>query len=184
MARPSRPPGFDMTYRPSEEFFGPPLKVRLLGFIHGGLAVVLLAFVFIVEYTMLDSAAHKYMFQDKHLIDTHLAAGAFALSSVFTMLRDGMRGVKIRGNWIEYRDMITALWPRVRRYRWAQIEGVTFEPSGSISLDLWNGTREFLPAVRSPEQLHRVLERLGAARAIPVHGGRPVEELEDLPDVA
>lgn len=173
-----------MTYRPTEEFFGPPLRVRLLGFIHGGLAVALLAFVFIVEYTLLESPMHKYMFEDKHLIDTHLAAGAFALSSIFTMLRDGMRGVKIRGGWIEYRDMITAMWPRVRRYRWAQIEGVTFEESGSISLDLWNGTREFLPKVRSPDALKSVLEHLGAARAIPVKGGRPIEEFDELPDVA
>jgi len=173
-----------MTYRPTEEFFGPPLSARLLGFIHGGLAVGLLAFVFVVEYTMLGSPAHKYMFEDKHLIDTHLAAGAFALSSIFTMLRDGMRGVKIRSGWIEYREMVTMMWPRVRRYRWAQIEGITFETSGSVSLDLWNGTREFLPKVRTTDPLKRVLERLGAARAIPVKGGEPVEEFDELKELA
>ena len=173
-----------MTYRPEEKFFGPPLSMRALGLIHGGIALLLLIFVFTVEQAFPGSAAYQYMFQQKHAIDTHMAAGLFAASSLFSMLRDSMRGVQIRPNWIEYRELISAVWPRVRRYRWAQIESITFEKSGSISLDLWNGTREFLPRVRATPALKLVLERLAMARAIPVRGGLGIDALDELPEVA
>jgi hypothetical protein len=173
-----------MTYRPEEEFFGPPLSMRAIGLVHGGLALLVLAFVFTVERAFPGSSAYQYMFQQKHAIDTHMAAGLFAASSVFSMLRDSMRGVQIRPDWIEYRELLSALWPRIRRYRWAQIESITFEASGSVSLDLWNGTREFLPHVRSTAALKLVLERLAIARAIPVRGGLGIDALDDLPEVA
>lgn len=166
-----------MTYRPTEEFFGPPLVVRMPAFIHGGLAMLILGLVFVVERGSQDSALYHYMFQKKHLIDTHLAAALFALSSLLSMLRDGMRGVRIRPNFVEYRELLSAVWPRVRRYRWAQIDRVVFEPSGSISVDLWDGRREILPSVRRPDELRAVLERLALARAIPVEGGRGPDEL-------
>lgn len=184
VTHPSRPPGFDMTYRPQEKFFGPPLSMRAIGLVHGGLALLVLVFVFTVEHGFPSSSAYQYMFQQKHAIDTHMAAGLFAASSVFSMLRDSMRGVQIRPNWIEYRELLSALWPRVRRYRWAQIESITFEESGSVSLDLWNGTREFLPRVRATASLKLELERLAMARAIPVRGGLGIEALDELPEVA
>lgn len=171
-----------MTFRPSEKFFGPPLSLRAVGLVHGGLAVLVLAFVFGVELLFPNSSPYQYMFQQKHPIDTHLAAGLFALSSVFSILRDSMRGVQVRANWIEYRDLVSALWPRIRRYRWAQIDSITFEESGSISLDLWNGTREFLPEVRATAALRLVLERLAIARAIPVRGGQGLEALDEIPE--
>lgn len=174
-----------MTYRPTEEFFGPPLSVRVPAFIHGGLAVLVLGLVFVVERGPKDAALYQYMFQKKHLIDTHLAASFFALSSLLSMLRDGMRGVRIRPNFIEYRELVSGVWPRVRRYRWAQIDRVTFEHSGSISVDLWDGRREILPEVRNTPELSGALERLALARAIPVEGGQGLDELlpaEDLSD--
>lgn len=167
-----------MTYRPTEEFFGPPLSARIPAFIHGGLSVLLLGLVFAVERGPKDAALYQYMFQKKHLIDTHLAASLFALSSVLSMLRDSMRGVRIRPNFVEYRELLSAMWPKVRRYRWAQIDRVVFEPSGSILVDLWDGRREILPEVRDPGELRVVLERLALARAIPVEGG---QGLDDLP---
>jgi len=39
MARPSRPPGFDMTYRPVETRFGPPLRVKIPSFVYVAIAV-------------------------------------------------------------------------------------------------------------------------------------------------
>lgn len=166
-----------MTYRPAEEFFGPPLSVRIPAFVHGGVALVVLALVFIVERGSQESTLYQYMFQQKHLIDTHLAAALFALSSLLSMLRDGMRGVRIRPNFVEYRELLNAMWPRVRRYRWAQIDRVIFEKSGSVSVDLWDGRREILPAVRDVGGLKVVLERLALARAIPVEGGAGVDDL-------
>jgi hypothetical protein len=173
-----------MTYRPAAEFYGPPLKARLVAFVHAGVAVGIAALVYFVERGPTDSALYHYMFSTKHMVDTHVAAFAFAMSSVFSILRDGMRGVKIRADWIEYREMVSAVWPRVRRYRWAQIDRVVFEPSGAISLDLWDGRREILPDVRAMESLRQVLERLATARAIPVHGGVGVDDLETDPELA
>jgi hypothetical protein len=166
-----------MTYRPTEEFFGPPLSVRVPAFVHGGLAVLILGLVFAVERGPKDSSLYHYMFQKKHLIDTHLAASLFALSSVLSMLRDSMRGVRIRPNFVEYRELLNAMWPRVRRYRWAQIDRVVFEPSGSILVDLWDGRREILPEVRDMSELRSALERLALARAIPVEGGQGLDDL-------
>jgi hypothetical protein len=171
-----------MTYRPTEEFFGPPLVVRLPAFIHAGLAVVVIGVVFAVERGDTESSLYHYMFRQRHLIDTHSAAGLFALSAVFSILRDSMRGVKIRANWIEYRELVSAVWPRVRRYRWAQIDVVIFEESGNISVDLWDGRREILPPVRAMAELRRALERLATARAIPVRGGQGVDDLEPVED--
>lgn len=173
-----------MTYRPTEEFFGPPLSARIPAFIHGGLSVLLLGLVFAVERGPKDSALYHYMFQKKHLIDTHMAASLFALSSVLSILRDSMRGVRIRPNFVEYRELLSAMWPRVRRYRWAQIDRVVFEPSGSILMDLWDGRREILPEVRDPGELRAVLERLAWARAIPVEGGKGLPDLPQAEDLA
>lgn len=179
MARPSRPPGFDMTYRPMAEFFGPPWTTRLPSLAHGGVAVLVVLAVFLAERGVLGSAAYDYLFRQRHLIDPYLAAGAFALSAVMYIARDAMRGVQIKPNWLEYREILSVVWPRVRRYRWAQIEGIVFEESGSISLDLWDGHREFLPKVGQPEGLRRVLFHVAKARAIPVSGSMPDEEYEE-----
>lgn len=171
-----------MTYRPTEEFFGPPLRVRMLGYVHAGLAVLIGMLVFAVERGPRDSDLYQFMFREKHLVDTHLAAGAFFVSALFSILRDGMRGVMVRAHWIEYRELLSAVWPRVRRYRWAQIDALTFETDGAIGLDLWDGRREYLPQVRAGAELRSVLERLAAARAIPVSGGAGVDDLSEEPD--
>lgn len=169
-----------MTYRPSDEFFGPPFAQRIFAFVHASLAALLIVYVYSVARGAPDSPAYHYMFVKKHAMNTETAAGFFALSSVFSMIRDSMRGVKIRANWLEYRDLVSSFWPKVRRYRWAQINQINFEKSGSISLDVWDGTREFLPTVRETERLRVALERLAGARAIPVRGGRGVDELDEV----
>lgn len=179
MARPSRPPGFDMTYRPMAEFFGPPWAKRLPSLLHSAVAVMFVLAVFLAQRGLLGSASYNYLFRQRHLLDPYLAVGAFALSAVMYVTRDSMSGVQIRPNWLEYREILSAIWPRVRRYRWAQIEGIFFEESGSISIDLWDGRREFLPKVSQPEGLRRVLCHIAKARAIPLSGAIPEEEDEE-----
>src|SRR5690606_2427795 len=93
------------------------------------------------------SRLHAYMFRQEHLINAHMLALAFGVSGTASVLRSGMRGVRVRPDWVEYRDLIGSLWPKVKKYRWAQIDRISFEPSGAISVDLWDGTREFLPEV-------------------------------------
>jgi hypothetical protein len=168
-----------MTYRPSAEFFGPRWAARLPAIIHGGIALLVILAVFLSQQGVFGGGTYDYLFRQRHLINPYTAAGAFALSAVLTLLRDAMSGVKIKSNWIEYREILNAVWPRIRRYRWAQIEGIHFEESGSISLDLWDGRRELLPAVAQTDSLRRVLAHLAKARAIPLHGILPDLEYEE-----
>jgi len=171
-----------MTYRPSDEFFGPPLKQRIPAFVHALLAVGIIVFVYFVARGPQDSAVFHYMFRQEHMMSTESAAGFFALSALFSIIRDTMRGVKIRPHYLEFRDLISSFWPKVRRYRWAQIDQINFDRVGSVSLDVWDGTREFLPKVRDQERLAAALERLAQARAIPVRGGKGVDELDEVDD--
>jgi len=161
------------------EFFGPPWAMRAPALAHGALAVVVISVVFLAERGTLGDGLYHYLFQQRHLIDPYVAAGAFAVSAVLSILRDSMRGVQIQPNWIEYRELLSAMWPRVRRYRWAQIEGITFDESGTASLDLWDGRRELLPAVGDPDGLRRVLIHVARARAIPVTGVTLDDESEE-----
>lgn len=178
MARPSRPPGFDMTYRPKEEFFGPPLWARVPSFLHAAVAVAVVLLVIVVEKRP-GSALYAYMFRQEHLIDAHMLAIAFGVSGTASLIRSGMRGVRVRPDWVEYRDVISSLWPKAKKFRWAQIDQITFEPSGNISVDLWDGRREFLPKVDDRPRLGRTLERVALARAIPLSGATGLDDLDD-----
>jgi hypothetical protein len=91
--------------------------------------------------------------------------------------------VRVRPDWVEYRDVIGSLWPRVKKFRWAQIDQIIFEPSGAISVDLWDGRREFLPKVDDRAGLGRTLERVALARAIPLSGATGLDDLGDLDDL-
>lgn len=179
MARLSRPPGFDMTYRPMAEFFGPPWTMRAPALAHGALSVIVISVVFLAQRGLLGDGLYHYLFRERHLIDPYVAAGAFAVSAVLSIVRDSMRGVQIQPNWIEYRELLSAMWPRVRRYRWAQIEGITFDEAGTVSVELWDGRRELLPTVGEPDGLRRVLVHVARARAIPVTGLIHEDESEE-----
>jgi len=170
-----------MTYRPAEEFFGPPLAQRVGSFLHLGLAVAVVVLVLSVEHGSQGSRLYRYMFLQKHLIDAHVLAIAFVVSAVASFVRAGMRGVRVRGDWVEYRDVVASLWPKVRRIRWAQIDRINVEPSGGVSLDLWDGSRDFLPGVGEPRLLAQVLERVARARAIPFGGNSSLDDLEQEP---
>jgi len=170
-----------MTYRPSEEFFGPPFVQKVPGLVHLFFAALVVALVFGVKHGAQNSELYRYMYQQKHLIEAPVVAAAFVVSALASLLRAGMRGVRVRGDWVEYRDVIASVWPKVRRIRWAQIDQVNIEPSGSVSLDLWDGTKEWLPAVGQPRSLAHVLERVARARAIPLSGGSGLDDLDDEP---
>ncbi len=155
-----------MTYRPIEKFFGPPFTSRIFAWVHIGVAAALLILIFVVENGPQDTALYQSIFRQQRSMQASTAAGFFALSALLSLVRDGMRGVKIRKDWIEFRELVNAVWPRVKRYRWAQIDQIIFEKSGAVSLDVWDGTREILPRVRKTAELRTALERLARARGI------------------
>ena len=92
------------------------------------------------------------------------------VSSLATVLRSGMRGVRIYPDGVEARDVLNFLVPKLRRYRWPQIERMVLDGS-LIAFDLWDGSRAYLPEVSERGALAAALEHVAAARAIPVRGG-------------
>lgn len=181
MARASRPPGFDMTYRPTETSFGPPLLTRVPSILYGTLALVAVIVVLLAE----SSAAGSWLFVNvvqrgvRGIMSARTFAGCLVVGAVASLLRTNMRGVRVRPDGVEYRDVVSLGIPRLRRYKWAQIDRVILDAPRSVALDLWDGSRAFLPEVSDRPSLSATLEKVAHARAIPVRGGLGLDELPD-----
>ncbi len=181
MARPSRPPGFDMTYRPAETAFGPPFIVHLPSIVYLVIALVAVVVVLIAE----NSAPGSYLYAAVVLRGEHgfIGARTFAAllvaGAVASLVKTGMRGVRIRGDGLEFRDVIVLGLPRMRRYKWAQIDRIVLDSPRGIAVELWDGTRAELPEVGDRPRLAAALEKVAHARAIPVRGGVGLDELPD-----
>lgn len=171
-----------MTYRPREEVYGPPFHQRLPSIFYTVIAVAVVATVVAVERGSHDTWLYQYMFMREHVIETRTAAALILVSAIASLVRSGMRGVRIRPDAVEFRDVVSSVWPRVKRYRWAQIDRIHLEPSGVIGLELWDGTYQFLPQVSDPAALSATLERVATARAIPLRGGRGLDDLPESTD--
>ena len=174
VARISRPPGFDMTYRPVDVTrFGPPLSETWPSLAYLVLAVAVVAAVALGSISPSGSWLFRRVVED----DAHRVLGArpFAaillLSALAGVVRTWMRGVLVHPDGVEARDVVGGAWPRVRRFAWPQIDAIHLEGEQLVALDLWDGTRAFLPAVADRHGLSRALERVAMARAIPVTGG-------------
>jgi hypothetical protein len=57
------------------------------------------------------------------------------------------------------------------------MERIVLDMKSSVALDLWDGRRLFLPVVSNRRKLESTLERVAAARAIPVRGGVGLDEV-------
>lgn len=170
-----------MTYRPRETAFGPPFLVRLPSFLYllGALAVWVLLFA--GENSPPGTRLFHYVVdQDQgRVMNIRTFAIVLTISAIASVIRAGMRGVRIRPDGVEARD-VTALVPKLKRYRWPQIEQIVLDGASQVSLDLWDGRRAYLPDVSDRDGLTMALERVARARAIPVRGARfDVDELED-----
>ena len=175
MARISRPPGFDMTYRPLEsQMFGPPMKSRLPSIIYLAAAVALLAVVTIGSSAASDSFLFRYIVEadSQRMLGARPLAFIVLASAVAAVIRTRMRGVIVHPEGLEARDTLGVGWPRVRRFSWPQIDKIILDAGPqTIALDLWDGRREWLPAVEERDQLAATLEQVALARAIPISGG-------------
>ena len=69
--------------------------------------------------------------------------------------------------------------PRVKRVRWAQMDCIVLDLPQTIAIDLWDGTRAYLPVVNDRALLSATLEKVAAARAIPVRGGAGLDEIPE-----
>lgn len=186
MARPSRPPGFDMTYRPAETAFGPPFVTHLPSLFYLACAVTAAAVVFVAE----QSAPGSFLYQQivvrsaQGFVDARVVALLLLAGAVASVIKTNMRGVRIRGDGVEYRDVIALGLPRLRRLKWAQIDRILLDAPRSVALELWDGTRADLPEVADREKLSAALELVAHARAIPVRGGVGLDELPEDGELA
>lgn len=170
-----------MTYRPEERVFGPPLLTRIPSLVYLGLAIVVGILVLTGESSGVDSWLFRYVVEDdpNRVMGIRTLALVLFVGSLSSIARSSMRGVRVYGEGVETRDVEYLIVPRVRRYSWPQIERIVFDLKSSIAIDLWDGSRAYLPKVNNRAQLTSTLEHVAAARAIPVRGGTG---LFDVPD--
>ncbi|MBI5531209.1 MAG: hypothetical protein HY898_00735 [Deltaproteobacteria bacterium] len=173
MPRDSRPPGFDMTYKPQRrQAFGPPTTTWILPAIYFVLSLAFLATVMLGQMMPSNSWLFRYIVEG----DEHRILGARALSlimfggGVAALIRTGMRGVIIHPDGIEARYVIGFGWPKVKNCTWMEIDKLVLD-RGHVMLYLWDGSLFGLPDVFDKAGLAHVLERVAAARAIPLRGG-------------
>jgi hypothetical protein len=195
MPRASRPPGFDMSYRPDSTMsFGPPLKERLPWLIYFVFAIAVVGVIVYGQNAPTNSTLFKYVVEeDRHRVMPASVCAIILFCSAFAgLLRDQMRGVVVRPDGVELRELLTFGIPRVRKWTWAQIDRMRLPVSeasgdelpvvtGSITLDLWDGSSTLLPHVNDMLGLALVLERVAVARSIPIEGGTGM--LDDLSNV-
>lgn len=186
-----------MTYRPASSVsFGPPLRERGLAFAYLLVALIITAVIVYGHSAPSNSRIFRYVVEGDRdrLISSTVCAIVLCLSALAAVLREQMRGVVVHPDGIELRELLAFGIPRVRRLYWSQIDrlfvpraksagGSSGEPriraddssptkSGkSIGLDLWDGTRTWLPDVANLTGLAVLLERVALARAIPIVGG-------------
>lgn len=186
MARPSRPPGFDMTYRPAETAFGPPFIAHVPSLIYLALAIGAVIVVFLAEQAPAGSFLYDQIVERslRGFVSARAVAALLVFGAVASLLRTSMRGVRIRGDGLEFRDVVTLGIPRLRRYRWAQIDRILLDVASGIVLELWDGSRAYMPEVSDRASLAAALEKVAHARAIPVRGGSGLDELPDSAELS
>jgi len=179
-----------MTYRPAEHVFPPPWRQRLPALLYLTLAVTTLIVVLVAEASSSNSQIYIRIIEQnsRRILGPRTFGLLLVASATAAVVRGGMRGVRLRGDGIEYRDILTGFWPKVRRMRWPQIDAIVLDVPGEVIIELWDSTRVYLPRVSDREGLILALEKVARARAIPVHGGmgldeipEPDEELEENP---
>lgn len=178
-----------MTYRPTARVFLSPLRTRVPSLLYLVLTLAVAVIVFVAEHSPTNSLLYVQLIEkgSRRLISPRTFALLLLLSSISSVLRSNMRGVRVRGDGIEYRDIVSLVIPRLRRLRWAQMNKISLSKAGLFTIDLWDGTRVFLPRVEDRDLLAKTLEHVALARAIPIEGGAgldDVPEADDLPDPA
>jgi hypothetical protein len=174
-----------MTYRPTETSFGPPFMIRIPSILYAVLAASAVMVVLLAEASSPTSWLYVNVVERgvRGVMSARVFAGCLVVGAVASLLRANMRGVRVRADGVEYRDIVS-LVPRLRRYKWAQIDRVILDAPRSVALDLWDGTRAFLPEVSDRLSLSATLEKVAHARAIRVRGGAGLDELPDSAEFA
>ncbi|XYH96936.1 hypothetical protein ACMHYB_55720 [Sorangium sp. So ce1128] len=178
-----------MTYRPEKRIaFGPPLKERIPALLYFSFAIVVSAVILYGQNAPSSSWIFQYVVEgDRHrIVPSSVCAIILFVSALAAVLREQMRGVIVHPDGIELRELFGFGLPRVRRFAWSQIDRMSVPSAregagsagqdegkalGNIRLDLWDGSRTWLPDVGDKIALSVMLERVALARAIPIEGG-------------
>lgn len=167
-----------MTYRPERRVaFAPPLKQRAPALAYLAFALAVCAVIVYGQRAPSGSWLFHYVVEGDsgRLIPSSVVAIILFCSALAAVVREQMRGVILHPDGIDVRELLTLGWPRVRRFHWSQIDKLFVPPADgpqkAIRLDLWDGTRTWLPDVERVGELGMLLERVALARAIPVEGG-------------
>ncbi|WP_437576477.1 hypothetical protein [Sorangium sp. So ce887] len=182
-----------MTYRPEKRIaFGPPMKERIPALLYLGFALTVSAVIFYGQNAPSSSRIFQYVVEgDRHrLVPSSVCAIILCVSALAMVLREQMRGVIVHPDGIELRELLGFGLPRVRRFAWSQIDRMAVPSAQStagaaggagaanggklasnVRLDLWDGSRTWLPDVGDRIALSVMLERVALARAIPIEGG-------------
>jgi hypothetical protein len=170
-----------MTYRPAETVFGPPFVVHLPSIVYLVIALGAVVVVLLAEQAAPDTFLYREVVLRgaQGFIGARTFAGLLVAGAVASVIRTNMRGVRIRGDGLEFRDVYALGVPRLRRLKWAQIDRILLDGPRTIVLELWDGTRADLPEVNDRARLAAALEKVGHARAIPVRGGAGLDELPE-----
>lgn len=173
-----------MTYRPSERVYLPPWQKRILALLYLVAAVVLMVIVLVAESSSSNSELYVRIIEQnsRRIITPRTFAILVLVSAVAAGIQSGMRGVRIRGDGIEYRDIVSGFWPKLKRIRWAQIDRVVLDVPTEVVLELWDNSHVYLPKVADRESLASALEKVAMARAIPVRGGVGLDEIPEPED--
>src|SRR5689334_21538096 len=123
MARPSRPPGLDMTYRQERRIaFGPPIRQRLPAFAYLTFAFAVSSLIVYGQHAPSSSAVFHYVVEGDsgRLIPSSVCAFILVSSALAAVVREQMRGVVLHPDGIDVRELLALGLPRVRRFHWSQ----------------------------------------------------------------
>jgi hypothetical protein len=160
---------FEMAYNPNPDdrfVFGPPLLQRLPSLVFVGFAAVVAAAALIAHNGATNTALYKFIVAENRTPLVFI----IVMAAIATFVRSGLRGVIVTRDGVETRSLSMG-FPRVRRYRWAQIDRVVLDKE-DVLFELWNGQYERLPKVHKAAELVDLLERVAHGR------GRQVTRLD------
>jgi hypothetical protein len=152
---------FEMAYNPNpnERFaFGPPIWQRLPSLLFLGFAATVGLAALVAHNGSTNTALHRFIVAENR---TPLVI-VIVLAAVATFIRSGLRGVIVTSDGVETRTLNFG-FPRVRRFRWAQIDRVVLDKE-EILFELWNGTYERLPPVKDGEKMVDLIAKVATGR--------------------
>jgi hypothetical protein len=153
---------FEMAFEPRENerfAFGPPIWQQAPSFLFLGFALALAFLLTAATHAPSNSAMFRWVAERPA---TQPASIIILLCAIGTVARTLLRGVIVTKDAIETRDLVAG-FPKVRKYRWAQIDRLVIDEE-DVLLELWDGTYERLPKVRKGAELCDLLVRVAIAR--------------------